>query len=347
MLCYDEDTMKETTSSILPNSTQVPNVVLDEWMPRLSDPEFRILLVVVRQTLGWIEDVETKRRKEKDWISHSQLAMKTGKSSASITRGIKALIEDHHLIEALDEKGKQLDTAEKRLKMGAGGRIFYRLNIHAPEPTLFDKPRLKKAVKKPHQKDEGIEKPHQKKHPHNDVLQKKPIYTKGSIHTMQPDEPVARSQKPKSDHKAFVEFWDSTVKATRGIKPIYTGADMRNLKRILSLGIKETDLEQIALFFLADYSFKKFSPSISTLTSVGIINGIRNRMTQGNDAEFWKNLDSYADRYLPRTAPTPEAPQPYRPYSEEPQSTRMTSMADAMAKLMDRYNQNTLEKSTV
>lgn len=55
-------------SKVIPNTTQVPNVILDEWMPKLKDIELRVLLVVVRQTLGWLENAETGTRKEKDWI---------------------------------------------------------------------------------------------------------------------------------------------------------------------------------------------------------------------------------------------------------------------------------------
>lgn len=326
-------------NTIQPNTTQVPNIILDEWMPRLSDAEFRVLLVVVRQTLGWIEDKETKRRKEKDWISHSQLARKTGKGTASITRAIKILITEHNLIEAIDSKGKLLDTAVKRTKMGPGGKIFYRLNVHAPQITLFDK------AKKGNQNDEARQMPHQKKDPQNDALQKKPLYTKESIHTMQPDKPVA-TPKEKSDHAKFVAFWDETVKRTRGIeKPIYTGADMRNLKRILNFGIPEQTLEQIALFFLADFSFRAFSPSISTFTSSGIINGLLNKSRRGNDPEFWKNMSRYMDQYLPKK--TEAAPEVRRIYDPEDQNTfsSMTSMADAMKKMLDGYHLNTLEKT--
>ncbi len=34
---------------IMPNTTQVPNFVLDELLPTLSDVELRIVLIVTRQ----------------------------------------------------------------------------------------------------------------------------------------------------------------------------------------------------------------------------------------------------------------------------------------------------------
>lgn len=153
----------------------------------------------------------------------------------------------------------------------------------------------------------------------------------------------SEKKKEKSDHKKFVEFWDEMVKRTRGMKPIYTGADMRNLKRILNFGIEEQTLEQIALFFLADYSFKSFSPSISTLCSAGIINGLLNRSKNGNDPEFWKNMNRYMEQFLKKVEALPDR----KAYDPEDPSTFSgpVSMAEAMRKMLDKYNMNTLEKS--
>ena len=50
---------EQNKKSIIPNTTQVPNFVLDELLPTLSDVELRIVLIVTRQTLGWVEDKET------------------------------------------------------------------------------------------------------------------------------------------------------------------------------------------------------------------------------------------------------------------------------------------------
>lgn len=123
-------------NNLQPNTTQVPHIIIREWMPRLSDVELRVLLVVTDQTLGWLEDVATGRRKEMDWISHTQLCGKTGRGDRSITRAAKALIEKHHIIEAYDSEGELLNTAEKRRK--TGGKIFYRLALRHPQATLFD-----------------------------------------------------------------------------------------------------------------------------------------------------------------------------------------------------------------
>ncbi len=125
-------------NSIIPNTTQIPHIIIREWMPRLKDVELRVLLVVTDQTLGWVEDLETGRRKEKDWISHYQLRQKTGRSDRAISVAVRTLIETHHLVEAYSERGECLDTTFKRRKLGT--RIYYRLNLHHPPQGLFDTP---------------------------------------------------------------------------------------------------------------------------------------------------------------------------------------------------------------
>jgi len=92
-----------------------------------------------------------------------------------------------------------------------------------------------------------------------------------------------------SPHKQFILFWTNAVKTIRGIKPVITGADAKNLKRILDGGIDEMKLEQMAVYFL--YGFSKFSPSISTFLSAGVINGILDRTE--NDPNFWKVIERY------------------------------------------------------
>ncbi len=119
---------------ILPNTTQIPNVVFDELLPRLKDVELRVLLIVIRQTLGWVEDRETGRRKEKDWISVHQFEIKTGCKRWAIGKAISSLIQAD-LIEAYSEDGKLLATPHERQM--AGMKIFYRLKTR--QPNLFQK----------------------------------------------------------------------------------------------------------------------------------------------------------------------------------------------------------------
>ncbi len=116
-------------NNIIPNTTQIPNLILDEVMPQLSDTEFRVLMVICRQTLGWIENRETGRRKEKDWISYSQLIEKTGRSREAIAEALKSLREKH-LIETYDQSGNLLSREDR---LSGCRKLYYRLSTSGVE----------------------------------------------------------------------------------------------------------------------------------------------------------------------------------------------------------------------
>lgn len=104
------------------NTTPVPNAVFDAHLKSLKLAELKVLLIIIRHTLGW-EDKRTKsERKELDWISNSQLALKTGCSLRAINEAIQSLV-GQKLIEVLSYGGEILDTPEKRRGQQ---KLFYR-----------------------------------------------------------------------------------------------------------------------------------------------------------------------------------------------------------------------------
>ncbi len=109
-------------SAALQNTTPVPNILLDTFLPRLSDTELRVLLVVDRATLGWKEG---SGRKETDWLSHRQLQARTGRAGASVSRAIEALVRRGLLI-VQDGAGQARDSAHSR--RAVRGRLYYRLS---------------------------------------------------------------------------------------------------------------------------------------------------------------------------------------------------------------------------
>lgn len=296
-----EETKKIEEEKFVPNTTPIPNILLDVWMDRLSDVEFRVVMTIARQTMGWIEDKETGRRKERDWISQSQLVEKTGRSRRQISAATKVLVDELGIVQALNEKGKILDAKKRQRNFG---KVFYRLDLKLPIPTLFDKKTLKNSAffreRKSHTEAsrEHFSRTRKSHTTKETVLQNKNINnTLQSTPSIAPEVIKKEEKKAPSSHKEFIEFWSNLVPRTRGIKPvIITGSDARNLKRVLELGVDPISLQKMALFFLADYSFKKFSPSISTFLSSGIITGLMNRTN--NDPDFWKNLNQYQDQYM-------------------------------------------------
>ena len=114
----------------LPNTTPVPNDIINGWMHRLKGSELKVLLTVVRKTLGWVVDTKTGMRKKEDWLSYSQLKKITGLGSEALSSAIDNLCQIHKLIQIRDKDGNTLNTRKKR--QVAGRRrlsFFYRVNL--------------------------------------------------------------------------------------------------------------------------------------------------------------------------------------------------------------------------
>jgi phage replication O-like protein O len=88
--------------ALIPNSTQIPDVILDQWMAELSGAELKVVLYIARRTFGF--------GKESDNISLNQIASGikkrdgtildkgTGLSVSSVARAVKSLEEQTILI---------------------------------------------------------------------------------------------------------------------------------------------------------------------------------------------------------------------------------------------------------
>lgn len=86
--------------------TPTPNILFDQLLKELSNSELKILLVIIRQTNGWV-DKKTGKRKERDRINHNQFISKTGLSRRIISGAIKSLSQKN-LIEITDCSGDSL-----------------------------------------------------------------------------------------------------------------------------------------------------------------------------------------------------------------------------------------------
>jgi len=119
-----------TTPSPFPTpSTPFPNALLDEVMPTLRDTEWRLLCVIVRQTLGW-RDGARGGRKRRDWMSHRQLTRRTGRASGAISQGIEALVR-RELIQVTDENDDAMLSPEQRRR---STRLYFRLGAKFDNP---------------------------------------------------------------------------------------------------------------------------------------------------------------------------------------------------------------------
>ena len=75
---------KQKIGEFIPNFTQYPNEILDNWMPHLSGNQTKIVNVFVRQIYGYHKDY--------DRISIRQISQKTGISTSKVFKDVKNLI---------------------------------------------------------------------------------------------------------------------------------------------------------------------------------------------------------------------------------------------------------------
>ncbi len=97
-----------------PNYTQTPNVVFDKLMRELSEAELRVLLVLVRKTLGW--------HKIKEEIGLSQIAEITGMGANACGAAAKLLCE----------RGL---VRRSRKGQGRGAKFNYELDLAEETPS--------------------------------------------------------------------------------------------------------------------------------------------------------------------------------------------------------------------
>ena len=115
-------------------TTPVPNAIFDIYLKELNSAELKVLLVVIRQTLGWADGRGIYGRKETDWISGSQLKEKTGSSKRAISSAVDILVRKR-IIEVEDDYGRVLDHS---LDRKGKSRLYYRL--HSSVYNQVEKP---------------------------------------------------------------------------------------------------------------------------------------------------------------------------------------------------------------
>jgi len=82
---------------LIPNSTQVPNFLLDKLLPVVGFGEWKVISFVCRKTLGW--------HKREDRISLSQFELGTGLSRPSVVKILTKLVETGLLLKTSNTVG--------------------------------------------------------------------------------------------------------------------------------------------------------------------------------------------------------------------------------------------------
>jgi len=97
----------------LQQTTPVPNLLFDFFLPDLKEVELKVLLVVIRKTLGWVEKKNNRQRKQIERISVAVLSMNSGCSRRAISGAIQSLI-DKKLLIVYDSRGNKISDPDVR-----------------------------------------------------------------------------------------------------------------------------------------------------------------------------------------------------------------------------------------
>jgi hypothetical protein len=114
--------------ALIPNSTQIPDVILDRWMAELSGAEFKVLLYIARRTYGFGKDADDIslnqldrgiRRRDGTWLDRG-----TGLSRSGVKAACSSLITKGLVIRSANVGNDGKEPEEST----------YRLNLYAPLP---------------------------------------------------------------------------------------------------------------------------------------------------------------------------------------------------------------------
>ena len=94
--------------------TKLYDYVVDHYLPRVSGSELKLLIVIIKQTIGW--------NKKRDRISHGFFMKKTALARRSVTCGISSL-EKKRMIRISDSSGNVLDAHQRKYR----NTIYYEL----------------------------------------------------------------------------------------------------------------------------------------------------------------------------------------------------------------------------
>jgi phage replication O-like protein O len=120
--------------ALIPNSTQIPDVILDHWMAELSGAELKVLLYIARRTYGF--------GKDSDNISLNQIAAgMVRKDGTALNRGTGLSRSGVKVAcNSLIEKGLLVRTARTAEGSREPEESTYRLNLYASLPTDAETP---------------------------------------------------------------------------------------------------------------------------------------------------------------------------------------------------------------
>lgn len=111
----------------IPNSAQIPNIIFDEIMRKLSDAEFRVYMCIARKTFGF--------NKRRDKISVSQIESMSGLTRRGVQKALQSLITGNYIVATLTKGGAEVNEYEINLTE-TGGEHSSPVNSVHPRTTF-------------------------------------------------------------------------------------------------------------------------------------------------------------------------------------------------------------------
>lgn len=128
-------------------TTQTPNIIFDHLLKEVTETELKVLLTIIRKTMGQADLYYPTKRIQRAWISQRLFCICTGKSGRAVSSAIDTLSRKRY-IHITDEDENVLDTKSKR--RGAS-RLYYATSFvkQEPAPATYEL-RCNSAMKKGH-----------------------------------------------------------------------------------------------------------------------------------------------------------------------------------------------------
>jgi len=95
------------------NTTQTPNILFDHLLKQLTNSELKVLLTVIRKTIGQVHPTISNTRMDRAWISQKLFMLCCNLSGRAVSSAIDSLVNQKLLV-VTDKRGKELTTKSKR-----------------------------------------------------------------------------------------------------------------------------------------------------------------------------------------------------------------------------------------
>ncbi|MBO6515115.1 MAG: hypothetical protein JJ975_01010 [Bacteroidia bacterium] len=130
-----------------PCTTQVSNLLFDHYLKTLSLSQLKVLLLVIRRTIGQQDKSSPEKRVKQAWIAQKLFCMCTGLSNKAVSDAIDDLVK-LELIVARSQDGRKLSSRASRKGQA---RLFFEIGSGlVVKQAQTSEPRSKKPVKKVH-----------------------------------------------------------------------------------------------------------------------------------------------------------------------------------------------------